>query len=264
MSNKKEKKNTAKNTSRTKKIPMLKLDNEKKIPARIVYTKDNSKCFRINDIDINKITISERSLYNKQHNAHIYYVLYEHNNEYMPWRITLKDVVDYYDVYNDDKRMNFKINDELRDKIYQGLTNIFEHIEEKLNITLNDFTFEKKGESYFKIKVTDETCFKENINPTSILKEGKVTPKESDVRFIPKEDVMYTCRALLQIQSVFFKIKDKNDGIIYYPQLLLKQCACKKFINKVRFHPDLDFTDTETESELESDEEINESTVLDE
>ena len=76
MSNKKEKKNTAKNTSRTKKIPMLKLDNEKKIPGRIVYTKDNSKCFGINDIDINKIRISERSLYSKQHNAHIYiYIL---------------------------------------------------------------------------------------------------------------------------------------------------------------------------------------------
>ena len=40
MSNKKEKKDIAKNTSRTKKIPLLKLDNEKKIPARIVYTKD--------------------------------------------------------------------------------------------------------------------------------------------------------------------------------------------------------------------------------
>ena len=75
---------------------------------------------------------------------------------------------------------------------------------------------------------------------------------------------MYTCRALLQIQSAFFKIKDKNDGIIYYPQLLLQQCACKQFMNKVRFHPDLDFTDTEPELELESDEEINESTVLDE
>ena len=37
----------------------------------------------------------------------------------MPLRITLKDVVGYYDVYNDDKRMNFKINDELSDKIYQ-------------------------------------------------------------------------------------------------------------------------------------------------
>ena len=170
----------------------------------------------VNDITINKIRISEKSLYNKQHNAYKYHVLYEHNNEYMPLRITLKDVVGYYDVYNDDKRMNFKINDELSYKIYQRLSNIFEYIEEKLDITLNDFTFEKKGESYFKIKVTDETRFKENIKPT--LKEGKVTPKESDVNFIPKENVMYTCRALLQIQFVFFKIKDKNDDISYYPQ----------------------------------------------
>ena len=74
---------------------------------------------------------------------------------------------------------------------------------------------------------------------------------------------MYTCRALLQIQSVFFKIKDKNDDISYYPQLLLQQCICKSFINKVIFHPDLEFTDTEPESESESEEEINESTVFD-
>ena len=65
-------------------------------------------------------------------------------------RITLKDVVGYYDVYNDDKRMNFKINDDLSDKIYQSLSNIFEHIEEKLNITLNDFTFEKKPKATLK------------------------------------------------------------------------------------------------------------------
>ena len=187
MSNKKEKKDTAKNTSRTKKTPMLKLDNEKKIPARIVYMKDNIKCFGINDIDINKIRISEKSLYSKKHSAYKYYVLYEHNNEYIPLRITLKDVVGYYDVYNnDDKRMNFKINDELSDKICQRLANIFEHIEEKLNITLNDFTFEKKGESYFKIKVIDEICFKENIKPDLILKEGKVIPKESDANFTRK------------------------------------------------------------------------------
>ena len=124
--------------------------------------------------------------------------------------------------------------------------------------------FEKKGESYFEIKVTDETCFKENIKPTSVLKEVKVISKESDVSFIPKENAMYTCRALLPIQSVFFKRKDKNDDISYYPQLLLQQCICKRFINKVIFHPDLEFTDTVPESESESEEEINESTVFDE
>ena len=181
-------------------------------------------------------------------------MLYEHNNEYMLLRITLKDLVGYYDVYNEDKRMNFKINDELSAKIYQSLENIFEHIEKNADINLNDFTFEEKGENYFKTKVTDETCFK----------EGKVIKKESDANFIPKKNVMYTCRALLQIQSVFFEIKDKKDDISYYPQLLLQQCICKRFINKVIFHPDLEFTDTEPESESESEEEINDSTVLDE
>ena len=66
------------------------------------------------------------------------------------------------------------------------------------------------------------------------------------------------------MQSVFFKIKDKKDDIIYYPQLLLDQCVYKRFINNAIFHPDLEFTDTEPESESESEEEINESTVLDE
>ena len=75
----------------------------------------------------------------------------------------------------------------------------------------------EKGESYFKTKVTDERCFKENIKSNPILREGKVITKESDANFIPKENVMYTCRVLLQIQSVFFKIKDKDDNIIYYP-----------------------------------------------
>ena len=104
--------------------------------------------------------------------------------------------------------MNFRINDEYSGKIYQRLENFFEHIEKKLNIALNGFTFEIICERYFKIKVTDNTYFKENIKLDLILKEGKLTPKESNVNFSPKEKVMYTCRVLLKMQSVFFKIKD--------------------------------------------------------
>ena len=75
--------------------------------------------------------------------------------------------------------MNFKINDGLSDEPYHKFTNIFSHIEEKLNITFNDFTLKKKGEEYFKIKVSNETCFKEDIKSTLILKEGKVIPEEN-------------------------------------------------------------------------------------
>ena len=73
---------------------------------------------------------------------------------------------------------------------------------------------------------------------------------------------MYTCVALLQMQSIFFNMKNYKDDLSYYLQLLLEQCVCKRFINYTLFHPDLVFTDTELESE--SEEEINEDTVLDE
>ena len=99
--------------------------------------------------------------------------------------------------------------------------------------------------------------------------KSKITPKESNANFIPKENVMYTCRALLQIQSVFFKIKDKKDvkKVIIKKLLstiIITTMCCKSFINNAVFHPDLEFTDTKPESESESEEEINESTVLNE
>ena len=88
---------------------MLKLDNRVKIPAKITYMKDNAlKCFKINDIDINKIRVSEKKIYSKKRNAFKYYVFYEHDNEYMLLRIIFKNVVGYYAVYNDDKKNEYQ------------------------------------------------------------------------------------------------------------------------------------------------------------
>ena len=72
---------------------MLKLDNKDKTPARIVYAKDNNDCFGIDEIYINKIRVSEKSLYIKQHNSYKYCVVYEHDNGYIPLRIKLRDAV---------------------------------------------------------------------------------------------------------------------------------------------------------------------------
>ena len=55
MSNKREKKkNATKKTSNTRKTLMLKLDNGAEIPAETAYMKGNTKCFKINDVDIKK------------------------------------------------------------------------------------------------------------------------------------------------------------------------------------------------------------------
>ena len=128
-------------------------------------------------------------------------MFYEHDGEYIALKIIFKDVVGYYNDYKDnDKTMNFKLDDSSLNKIYD----IFEHTEEKLEIDFSDFAYESKGEEYLKTKVSTETRFK----------NGKDN-------IIPNETTKYDSKVLLQIQSVYYNMKDKND-IVYYPQVLLE------------------------------------------
>ena len=151
-------------------------------------------------------------------------------------------MVGYYSDYKDNskydakysaKRMNFKLDDNLLDKIYD----IFEHIEKKLKIDLNNFTYEYKGEEYLKTIVYDETCFRKN--------------KDNKTNIIPNENTKYKCRVLLQIQSVYYSMKDKgilsddNYDIVYYHQMLLEARGYKVFSNNKLINPKLIFSDTE-------------------
>ena len=115
--------------------------------------------------------------------------------------------------------------------------------------------YERKGKECLKTIVSDETCFIKN-NKTNI---------------IPNEKNKYKYRVILQIQSVYYNMKNNdilcidNDDIIYYPQVLVEQCSYRRFSNNVLTDPRLKFTDIEPSSESndsdESEEEVNENTV---
>ena len=80
MSDKRSRKNTTKNNkkaSKDRKITTLRLDNDAEIQVKTTYIKD-AECFRINDIDIDKIRVSDKKLYNKEHNSYKYYVFYKY------------------------------------------------------------------------------------------------------------------------------------------------------------------------------------------
>ena len=145
-----------------------------------------------------------------------------------------------YGVKYNAKRMSFRLSYDSLNRVYD----IFEHIEEKLGIDLNNFMYESKGEEYFKAIVSDETCFRKS--------------KDNKTNIIPNENTKYNCSVLLQTQSVYYSLKD-NDDIRYYPQVLSEKCG---------YRPDVEFTDTEPDSESndsdEPEEEINENTVFDE
>ena len=210
MSGKGGKKKTIKNNKKATKdtkSATLKLDNGETVLAKSIC-KETTRVFNISHIDIDKIRVSDKNLYIKKHDSYKHYVFYEYDNEHIPWKITLLDVPGFYNIYNDNgKTMNFKLDDDSLKKIID----ILEHIGEKLNIDLDNYLYEDmSGRTYFKTKVSDNTCFrKNNDNTTNIIRN---------------EGTKCNCRILLQIQSVYYNNKDKIEDIDYYPQVLLQQC----------------------------------------
>ena len=135
--------------------------------------------------------------------------------------------------------MNFKLDGDLINKI-----NLDNYLHE-----------DKRGEEYLKTIVSNETCFRKD--------------KDKETNTIPNENTKYNCRVLLQIQSLYCCVKNKDilsddndDDIIYYSQTLFDQCRYKVFSSNKLIHPDLNFTDSEPDDNDESEEEEN--TVYDE
>ena len=61
--------------------------------------------------------------------------------------------------------MNFKADDNSLEKIID----IFDYIGKILNIDLDNYMYEdKKGDTYYKTKVSDETCFRKEKDKTVI------------------------------------------------------------------------------------------------
>ena len=151
------KRTQAKKEAKNKTVSMLKLDNDVKIPAMTIFM-TNSKYFNINDIDINKITVSEVRVFMKKDNLYKHYIFYEDGGKYIPLNnFFSKMLAGYYNEYRDEdgkyygnvsKRMNFVISDNLVDKINEEKLGI----EEELGIALQELFFEGEFNYYLKTK----------------------------------------------------------------------------------------------------------------
>ena len=101
------KKRSIKKASKDKKIIKLRLNNGAEIFAKTIYKKDDD-FFEINDIDIDKIRVSDKKLYNIKHDSYKHFVFYEDGDKYILLRITFKDVLGFYNDYKDNgKAMGF-------------------------------------------------------------------------------------------------------------------------------------------------------------
>ena len=148
----------------------------------------------------------------KKHESYEHYVFYEHNNEYVPLKIILEDVVGYYNEYenNDAKGMNFKLNGNLEDNFWD----IFEDIKKKSNIDHISYVCESNTGEYLKMKMFDKTLLDKDNN-----------------HVIPSKKIKYLCSVALQIQSVWHSMKDKDKDVKYYSQVFLDQCGNELFLD---------------------------------
>ena len=89
MSNKRaNEKNTSKKVAKNKTINTLKPDNGGEIPTMEIFMKD-AKYFDINDIDINKITVSKAKCFMKENKSYKHYIFYEDEGKHIPLNIDL-------------------------------------------------------------------------------------------------------------------------------------------------------------------------------
>ena len=232
---------------------MLELDNGDQVSVKNTYM-ENSDFLEIDEIDIDKVRVSKKYLYKKEHESYKHYVFYEHNGEYIPIRIILNDMIGYYNKFNNtvSKNMKFALKGNLKDKFYD----IFKNIKEKSDIDNIDYVYESGNGcvEYLKTIVSDKTLF-----------------DKDDFCTVLSENIKNSCNVALTIQSVYHSTKDKNKDVIYFSQVLLDQCCYDFFVDTRKIDPRLKrkkkvdlLLKRKKKSQTEPEEEINENTVFDE
>ena len=199
---------------------------DKKINKKDFYNK--KKQFKIKDIDINKILISEAESYGKN-NAKKYIIGYS-NDVIRPIRIFFPQMIGYAKCFDDSKTMSFPADDK---ELLKEYTKVWEKSRDLIG---KKFDSEPVfGDKYIKTKIKSYN----NDIRTNFRGEG-------NSRKVPKENCSYKCLSLISLDSVI------KMGKKYYPQTLLEECNYKLTKKKIEDLITDDF-DSSSESDSESD-----------
>ena len=201
---------------------------DKKINKKDFYS--NKKQFKIKEIDINKILISEPESYGKK-NAEKYIIGYS-KDVIRPIRIFLPQMTGYVKYFDDNKTMYFLANDK---EFLKDYTKVWEKIRGLIGKTFDSEPV--YGDKYIK---TNIKLYNNDIR-TNFHGEG-------NSRKVPKEHCSYKCLSLISLDSVI------KMGKKYYPQTLLEECKYKLTKKKIEDLITDDF-DSSSESDSKSDSE---------
>ena len=209
---------------------------DKKISKSVFYK--NKKLFNIYDIDVNKILASKEESYGTK-NSLKYFIGYNDDDVIRPLCIKLLQMIGYVKIFDSNKTISFKADD---NKLLKKYNRISEIISNLLNIEFDSEPVYGDNDKYIKTKIK---MYEDRVNTNF---QGKK---------VPKEDASYNCLSLFVLDSVI-RISKK-----YYPQTLLEECKYvirkNKMENLINHDLDLSSSDNETDNESDNESDSDES-----
>ena len=205
--------------------------DDKKIRKSDFYK--NKKLNRIDDIDVNKISVSKKESYGNK-NSVKYCIGYNDNDIVRSLCIRLPQMTAYARKFDENTAMFFRVKDK---QLLKNYNRIWEKVEKLMKIDFESKPVYGDDDKYIKTKI--------KIYANSII--TNFHNKE-----MPKEKAPCKCLSTIMLDSV---IKANKK---YYPQTLLEECKYvqEKIKTENYIDEDLEKSDSndETESDIDNDE----------
>ena len=188
----------------------------------------NKKPFKIDDIDIDKISFLKKESYGKK-NLLKYFIGYNDDDVIRPLCVRFPQIIGYVKCFDNNKAMSFKVSD---NKLLKKYNKIWERVSNLLSTKFDIEPVYGDNDKYIKTKIN---LHGDKVNTKF---QGKKTPKEN---------ASYKCLSLIMLDSVIGANKK------YYPQTLLEECKYEIKKNKKEnlINDDLDLSLSD-ESDSES------------
>ena len=212
--------------------------NDKKIQKSEFYR--NKKVTSIEDIDVNKILVSEKEPYGTK-NSIKYFIGYNENDVIRPLCVRLPQMTGYARKFDENATMSFRANNKQLSKYYNK---IWGKVEKLMRIDFESKPVYGDDDKYIKTKIK--------------IYAGSVITNFHNKK-MPKEKAPCKCLSIIMLDSV---IKANKK---YYPQTLLEECKYVQEKIKIENLIDDDLekseSDSDSNNETESD---NDNDVYDE
>ena len=204
--------------------------DDKKIWKSDFY--ENKKINSIEDIDVNKILVSNKEPYGTK-NSFKYFIGYNDNNVIRPLCVRLPRMTGYARKFDENGTMSFRVNNK---QLLKNYNKMWEKVEKLMKIDCESKPVYGGNDKYIKTKV-------------KIYADSMFT-NFHNIK-MPKEKEPCKCLSIIMLDSV---IKANKK---YYPQILLEECKYVQEKIKTEKHIDdyLEKSESDSDSidEIESD-----------